>query len=164
LREADRKLADAMAQLDAIDKEKRKLARALDSANLSVSEAEAQTSSAKLETRRAREQAVELEWQRFALQSVQDTCWSGTRRRRSNCKDTVERGLGALKVEWLVCRLEQNTQPFLQSAPESPAPSRHARLVLADGGASVWLMLCDPSLSDRGGAEAPPAVPQPPTP
>jgi hypothetical protein len=164
LREADRKLAEAMAQIDVLDKEKRKLARALDAAHLSVSEAEAKTSSAHLETRRAREKAIELEWERFALQSVQDTCWSGTRRRRTGCKETVERGLGAVKVEWLVCRLEQNTHPFLQTAPEDPAPSRNARLVLADGGSSVWLMLCDPSLSDRDAGDAAPPVPTPPSP
>ncbi len=150
LRESDRKLAEAMAQLDAVDREKRRLARALDTANLGVAEAEAARASASMETRRAKERSVELEWERFALQSVQDTCWTGTRRRRSGCRESLERGLSAAKVEWLVCRLELNTQPFLQTAAQDPPPSRHARLVLEDGSSSVWMMLCDPSLRDDG--------------
>ena len=150
LRESDRKLEEAMAQLDAVDREKRRLSRALDTANLGAAEAEAARATASMETRRAKERAVELEWERFALQSVQDTCWTGTRRRRTGCRESLERGLQAAKVEWLVCRLELNTQPFLQTAAQDPPPSRHARMVLEDGPSSVWMMLCDPSLRDNG--------------
>lgn len=149
LAQADAQLAAAGAEIERLGREKRKLARALDTANLSVAEAELAREEATREIKRARESAIELEWDRFVLDTVQDHCWLGTRWRRNKCKETLAASLLQNKVAWLLCRLEDNATPHVLTAPASERPAAEAQLLLDDGKDSPWLVLCDHSLGDE---------------
>jgi hypothetical protein len=159
LAQADRKLADAAAEIERLGAEKRKLARALDAAHTSVAEAELAREDATREVRRARESAVEVDWDRFVHGAVQELCWSGLKGRRSRCKEDLEATLLQHKVPWLLCRLEDDARAQIVRAPPSPPPTSTARLLLEDGAQSAWLVLCDHSLGDGLDAPEPPAAP-----
>ncbi len=148
LTEADAQLRAATEEIERLGMEKRKLARALDSANLAVADAEQARGDAAREVQQAKERAVELEWDRFVLTTVQDVCWEGGKRRRDSCVDTVRRELLQAKVEWLVCRLEQGARPTLTEASATAAPTDGARLLYDRGNRSTWLVLCDHALRD----------------
>lgn len=149
LAEADAQLEAATEEIERLGMEKRKLARALDSANLAVAEAEQARGAAAREVQQAKERSVELEWERFVLTTVQDVCWDGGKRRRDGCKESVSRELLQAKVEWLVCRLEQGARPTITRATADKAPTEGARLLHDRGGRSAWLVLCDHALRDE---------------
>jgi len=148
LEEADNQLRAATEELERIGMEKRKLARALDAANLAVAEAEQARGDAAREVQQARERSVELEWDRFVLTTVEDVCWEGGKRRRDGCREAVRRELLQAKVEWLVCRLEQGARPTITRASSTEAPTAGARLIHERGAKSAWLVLCDHALRD----------------
>ena len=151
LAEADAQLRAASEEIERLGKEKRKLARALDAANLSVAEAEQARADAAREVQTAKERSVELEWDRFTVDTVQDVCWDGTKRRRDRCKADVQRILLQSKVEWLVCKLEEGARPTITRASSEQPPTEGARLLADRGTRSVWLVLCDHSLRDAAG-------------
>lgn len=148
LADAERQLIESATEIERLGQEKRKLARALDEANLLVIEAEQARGEATREVQRAQERVVELEWTRFELQTLQELCWDGLKRKRDKCREAVGRTLLQSKVEWLVCRLEENARPTLTTAPADQAPTDGARLLVDNGSRSTWLVLCDHSLSD----------------
>lgn len=149
LAQADAQLAAASEEIERLGRERRKLARALDSANLSVAEAELAREEATREIKRARESAIELEWDRFVLDTVQERCWLGSRWRRGRCKEALEASLLQNKVGWLLCRLENNATPQVLTGPATQSPAEGAQLLLDDGKDSAWLVLCDHSLGDE---------------
>jgi len=147
--DADAQLRAATEEIERLGMEKRKLARALDSANLAVAEAEQARGDAAREVQKAKERAVELEWDRFVLGAVEDVCWEGGKRRRDGCREGVRRELLQAKVEWLVCRLEQGARPTITRASSTEAPTEGARLLYDRGNRSAWLVLCDHALRDE---------------
>ncbi len=151
LAQADAQLRAATEEIERLGQEKRKLARALDSANLAVAEAEQARADATREVQGAKERAVELEWNRFELTTIQELCWDGLKRRRDTCKEDVSRALLQAKVEWLVCRLEEGARPTVTVASATRPPTAGARLLLEQGERSAWLVLCDHSLRDALG-------------
>jgi hypothetical protein len=148
LEAADQQLLAATEEIERLGMEKRKMARALDAANLAVAEAEQARGDAAREVQQAKERAVELEWDRFVLNTVQEVCWAGMKRRREVCRTAVQRDLLQAKVEWLVCRLEQGARPTLTQASALTAPTDGARLLYDRGSKSTWLVLCDHALRD----------------
>ena len=148
LEAADAQLEAATEEIERLGMEKRKMARALDAANLAVAEAEQARGDAAREVQQAKERAVELEWDRFVLNTVQDVCWEGMKRRREACRTAVRRDLLQAKVEWLVCRLEQGARPTLTQASSLTPPTDGARLLYDRGSKSTWLVLCDHALRD----------------
>jgi len=150
LAEADAQLRAASDEIERLGMEKRKLARALDAANLSVAEAEQARSDATREVQSARARALELEWDRFEVDTVQAVCWDGSKRRRDRCKTDVERILLQSKVEWLVCKTEEGARPTITRASSEQPPTEGARLLVDRGTRSAWLVLCDHSLRDAG--------------
>ena len=155
LAEADAQLVAASEEIERLGKEKRKLARALDAATLSVAEAEQARADAAREVQAAKERAVELEWDRFTVETVQGVCWDGSKRRRDRCQADVERILLQSKVEWLVCKLEEGARPTITRASSEQPPTAGARLLADRGTRSAWLVLCDHSLRDAGDAILP---------
>ncbi len=145
---ADEQLRAATEEIERLGMEKRKMARALDSANLAVAEAEQARGDAAREVQQAKERSVELEWDRFVLNTVQEVCWDGTKRRRETCRTAVRRDLLQSKVEWLVCRLEQGARPTLTQGDADEPPTAGARLLYDRGSRSSWLVLCDHALRD----------------
>lgn len=148
LSQADEQIRAATEEIERLGMEKRKMARALDAANLAVAEAEQARGDAAREVQQAKERSVELEWDRFVLGTVQQVCWDGTKRRRENCRAAVQRDLLQAKVEWLVCRLEQGARPTLTQGTAEKPPTAGARLLYDRGARSTWLVLCDHALRD----------------
>ncbi len=149
LAQADAQLAAASSEIERLGREKRKLARALDTANLSVAEAQIAREEATREIKRARESAIELEWDRFVLDTVQEQCWLGARWRRNKCRETISDSMLQNKVAWLLCRLENNATPHVLTAPATQPPATGAQMLMDDGKESAWLVLCDHSLGDE---------------
>jgi len=154
LADADAQIQATTLEIERLGLEKRKLARALDAANLSVAEAEQARADAARQVQASEARALELEWDRFTATTVQDVCWDGGKRRRDRCKADVERILLQSKVEWLMCRIDQGARPTITRASSEQAPTEKARLLNDRGTRSAWLVLCDHTLPD-GGDEAP---------
>lgn len=113
----------------------------------------------RVETYVAREDALAYKWQTFVSTAELEVCEKGGRRRMGRCRETVTEQLMPLRSQFEHCIRSGQAMPGVEEAPRrTETLPTHAQWINQDDRITRdwYVNLCDPSLPEADGWDAPP--------
>ena len=120
---------------------------------------EVQLADQRIETYVAREDALSFKWQTFLTAAQLEVCEKGGRRRMGRCREAVTTSLAIARTEFEHCIRSGQAMPSLQEAPRNTETLPvFAQWIGQDSRITRdwYVLLCDPTLPEAEGWDAPP--------